>query len=160
MICNSIKTNVFPQCFKHSLIIPILKKPRLDLNNLLNYRPISQLPVISKIREKIICKQITNYLTQHNLNDPNQHAFRPKHSTERVLNMLNDVILKPLDDGLITQLLLLELSSAFDAISHEIILTRLNDEGITDNAFDFIKRYITQRSYSVLIGNEISVRAC
>ena len=75
MICNSIKTNIFPQCFKHSLIIHILKKHRLDLNNLFNYRPESQLTVITKILEKIIFKQITDYLTQHNLNDPNRHAF-------------------------------------------------------------------------------------
>ena len=53
MICNSIKTNVFTQYFKHSLIISILKKPRLDLNNFLNYRPISQQLVISKILEKL-----------------------------------------------------------------------------------------------------------
>ena len=74
--------------------------------------------------------------------------------------MLTDSILKPLDDGLIVQLLLLDLSSAFDTISHDILFTRLNDVGITDNAFDFIKSYITKRSYSVLIGNEISVCVC
>ena len=89
--------------------------------------------------ENIICKQITDYLTQHNLNDPNQHAFHPKHSTETVLNMLTDSILKPLDKGLISQLLLLDLSSTFDTISHESLVTRLNDVGIADNAFDFIK---------------------
>ena len=62
--------------------------------------------------------------------------------------------------GLIPQLLLLNLSSAFDTISHEIIFTRLNEVVITDNDFEFIKSYITKRSYSVLIGNEISVCAC
>ena len=96
-------------------------------------------------------------MTQHNLNDPNQHAFRFKHSTEMVFNMLTDSILKPLDDGLIAQLLLLDLSSAFLIFPHEILFTRLNGVCVTDNAFDFIKSYITKRSYSVLIGNEISV---
>ena len=126
----------------------------------MNYRPISQLSVISKIHENVICKQITDYLTKHNLNDPNQYAFRPKHSTETLLNMLTNSILKPLDDGLIDQLLLLYLSSEFDTISHEILSTRLNYVGITDNAFDVIKSYIKKRSYSVLTGNEISVCAC
>ena len=83
-----------------------------------------------------------------------------EHSTETVLNMLTDSILKPLDDGLIAQLLLLELYNAFDTISHVILFTRLNDVGITDNAFDFIKSYIINISYSLLIGNEISVCAC
>ena len=96
-------------------------------------------------------------MTQHNLNNPNQHAFRSKHSTETVFNMLTDSILKSYDDGLIAQLLLLDLSSTFDSISHDIFFTRLNDVDITDNAFDFIKSYITKRSDSVLIGNEISM---
>ena len=74
--------------------------------------------------------------------------------------MLTDSILKPLDDGLIAQLFLVDLSSAFETISYEILFTRLNDVGITDNAFDFITSYITKIIYSVLIGNKISVRAC
>ena len=65
------------------------------------------------------------------MNYQNQHAFRPKHSTETVLNMLTDSILKPLDDGLIAQLLLLDISSVFDTIYHEILSTRLNYEGMT-----------------------------
>ena len=102
-------------------------------------------------------------MTKHNLNDLNQHAFHPKYSTETILNMLTDSILKPLDNGLITQLLLLDLSIAFHTISHVILFTRLNDVGMvsdTDNVFEFIKSYITKRSYSVLIGNEISICAC
>ena len=63
--------------------------------------------------------------------------------------MLTDSILKPLDGGIIAQLLLLDLSSAFDTISHEMLFTRSNDVGIIDNAFDFI----TKSRYSVLIGN-------
>ena len=74
--------------------------------------------------------------------------------------MSTDSILKHLDSSIIAQLLLLDLSREFDTISHEILFTRLNDIGITDNAFDFIKSYITKRSYSILIGNEISLRAC
>ena len=82
-----------------------IQKTATVLNSLPNYRPISQLPVISKILEKVICKLITDCLTQHNLNVPNQHAFHPKHSTETVLNMLTGSTLKPFDDGLIAQLL-------------------------------------------------------
>ena len=65
-----------------------------------------------------------------------------------------------MNDILIAQLLLLDLSSALDTISYDIPFTCLNDVSINDNAFDFIKSYITKRSYSVSIGNEISVRAC
>ena len=60
--------------------------------------------------------------------------------------MLTDSILKPLDDGIVAQLLLLDLSSTFDTISHEILFTRLNGVGVPGNAFDFIKSYITKKA--------------
>ena len=63
--------------------------------------------------------------------------------------MLTDSILKPLDDGLIAQLLLLDLSSAFDTISHEIIFTRLNDVGITNNDFDLLKDILQKNLFSI-----------
>ena len=66
-----------------------------------------------------------------------------------VLNMLTDSILKPLDDGLIAQLLLLDLSSAFVTISHEIIFTRLNDVGITNNDFDLLKDILQKNLFSI-----------
>ena len=74
-------------------------------------------------------------MTQHNLNDPNQHSFRPKHSIEKVLNITT------LNDGLIAQLRLLDLSNTFDTISHEIIFFRLNYVGINCNSYDSIKSY-------------------
>ena len=48
IICDSIISNTFPQCYTKSMIIPILKKPTLDTSVLLNYKPISQLPIIVK----------------------------------------------------------------------------------------------------------------
>ena len=103
IICDSITSNTFPQCYKKSIIIPILKKHTLDTSVLLNYRPISQLPIISKVLERIICKQITEYLVTNNLYDPNQSAFRPSHSTETALNMVTDSILKSLDENHVAQ---------------------------------------------------------
>ena len=118
IMCDSITSNTFPQFYNKSMIIPILKKPTLDTNVLLNYRPISQLPIISKVLEFIICKHITEYMVTNNLYDPNQSPFRPSHSTETALNMVTDSILKSLDQNHLAQLLLLALTSAFDTILH------------------------------------------
>ena len=151
IICDSITSNTFPQCYKKSMIIPILKKPTLDTSVLLNYRPISQLPIISKVLERIICKQITEYLVTNNLYDPNQSAFRPSHSTETALNMVTDSILKSLDENHVAQLLLLDLTSAFDTILHKNLFVRLAEIGISNNALAFIKSYLEDRYYSVVI---------
>ena len=126
IICDSITSNTFPQCYNKSMIIPILKKPTLDTSVLLNYRPIYQLPIIREVLERIKCKQITGYLViTNNLYDPNQSAFRPSYSTETALNMVTDFILKSLDENNVAQLLLLDLTSAFDTILHKNLFVRL-----------------------------------
>ena len=81
MICDSTTSNKCPHCYKHDMIIPILKKPTLDISVLLNYRPISQLSIISKCLERIICKHNTEYLVTNDFYDPNLSAFKPSHST-------------------------------------------------------------------------------
>ena len=106
------------------------------------------MPIISKVLERIICKQITEYLVTNNLYDPNQSAFRPSHSTETALNMVTDYILKSLN---VAQLLLLDLTSAFDTILHKNIFVRLAEIGISNNALAFIKSYLEDRHYSVVI---------
>ena len=98
-------------------------------------------------------------MAQHNLNDPYKNAFRPITSTETVLNMLTDYILKPLDDGIIAQLLLLDLSSELYNFPWDSFYS-FKDVGTTGNTYDVIKIYITKRSYSVLIEKEISLFAC
>ena len=105
LICDSITSNTFPQYYKQAMIIPILKKSTLNTNVLLNYRLISQLPIISKVLERIICKHITEYLVTNNLYDHNESAFRPSHSTETSLNMITDSILKSLDENHVAQLI-------------------------------------------------------
>ena len=133
------------------MIIHILKKPTLDTSVLLNYIPISQLPIISKVLGKSICKQITEYLIINKLYYPNQSDFRPSHSTETALNMVTDSILKSLDENHVAQLLLLDLTSSFDTISYKNIFVRLAEIGISNNALAFIKSYLEDRYYSVVI---------
>ena len=78
---------------KHAIIKPILKKPGLDIECLSNYRPISQLPFISKILERIVSQQLINYLYVNSLFDTRQSAYRKLHSPETLLlSILNDLI--------------------------------------------------------------------
>ena len=102
------------------------KKPSLDKNLLKNYRPISNLPFLSNILEKIVLYKHLSHLQENNLSNPFQSAYRAGYSTETVLlRILND-ILSALDNDNISVLLFLDLSAAFDTIGHQILLSRLN----------------------------------
>ena len=119
-IDESFITGTIPSDLKHSIISPLIKKPKLDCNTLSNYIPTSQLTTLTKLLDKVIYKQLIIYLTDNNILDPQQSSFRKLHSTKTtILSLLND-LLKSLDNNLPTQLLLLDLSSAFDTINLDL----------------------------------------
>ena len=100
-------------------------KSHHDKNLLKNYRPISNLPFLSKILEKVVLHKLLSHFQENSLSNPFQSASRAGHSTQTVLlRMVND-ILSALDNDNISVLLLLDLSAAFDTIDHQI-LSRLN----------------------------------
>ena len=119
---KSFSDGMLPQSFKSSYITPILKKPNFDNGDTNSYRPISNLSVISKLLERLILRRITNHLNDNNLFPMNQSAYRQFHSTETaVLKVFSDV-LSAADHGKLTLLALLDLSSAFDTVDHNILL--------------------------------------
>ena len=149
-INSSLNLGVVPSIFKAAIVRPILKKPGSDPELLSNYRPISLLPFLSKVLEKVVAKQLTAHLESHNLLASFQSGFRRRHSTETALVMITKDILSSNDSGKVTALVLLDLSAAFDTIDHEILLSRLeNDMGITGTALSWFRSYLTGRSQVV-----------
>ncbi len=116
---------VFPESFKHAIVQPLLKGPHLDPTVYNNYRPISKLSFISKVLEKIALSQFTSYLDTFNILDPFQSGFRALNSTESALLKVTNDILLSIDSGSSAILILLDLSAAFDAVDHDILLKRL-----------------------------------
>ena len=96
-----------------------------DENLLKNYRPISNLPFLSKILEKVVLHKLLSHLQANNLCNPFQSAYRAGHSTETVLLCVVHNILSALDNDNISVLLLLDLSAAFDTADHQILLSCL-----------------------------------
>ena len=157
---SSLASGIFPQYFKSALVTPILKKRCLDHNDLNNYRPVSNLCLITKILEKLVLSHVSAYLNSHNLYNTCQSAYRLSHSTETaLLKFVNDMFLS-LNKGNISVLALLDFSSAFDTIDHPILVHRLHtDFGFTDTVLQWFSSYLTDRTHYVSLSNHCSALA-
>ena len=155
MINKSLSSGVVPSCFKHALVRPLLKKANLDPNCLRNYRPISSLPFLSKVLERIVLKQFLLHLQSHSLLEPFQSAYRKCHSTETALLRVVNDLLQASDTGHVSILPLIDLSAAFDTTDHGILINRLHTTfGCTGKVLDWFTSYLTCRTQSVFVGHE------
>lgn len=152
----SLSLGQVPCEMKLAHVKPILKKSGLDSNNLKNYRPVSNLTFISKLVEKVVDSQFSSHLDVNNLLPSMQSAYRPKHSVETALLRVQNDILRAVDESQGVILVLLDLSAAFDTIDHELLLSKLENMGITDSALSWVKSYLTDRQQVICIQNETS----
>ncbi|KAK7890884.1 hypothetical protein WMY93_022847 [Mugilogobius chulae] len=146
IIHSSLTSGTVPSSFKTASITPILKKPGLDPNNFNNLRPISNLPFISKILEKTVAFQLNTHLATNNLYEQFQSGFRPLHSTETALLKITNDLLLASDSGFLSILILLDLTAAFDTISHNILIHRLQSIGISHTTLSWFTSYLSDRS--------------
>ena len=154
-------TGAFPTQFKHGVVTPIIKKKDLDPDILKNYRPITNLSFVSKVTERVVSNQLHQYLQVNNLYARMQSAYRPNHSTETALLRVHNDICLALDDNNDFILVLLDLSSAFDMVNHQILLGRLQKRyGVNGTVLDWLESYLSGRMQSVRIGNETSEPVC
>ena len=153
IINQMITTGIFPDSFKISKIDPIFKKG--DVSLLSNYRPISLLPTISKIFERILYNQLYEYFNSNNLLAEQQYGFRTNHSTEYAAVRLVDTISKEMESGSTPTALYFDLSKAFDTLSFDA-LYKLNYYGVKGNAFKLLKNYLTNRKQYVVFNSQNS----
>ena len=124
----------------------------LDQNSLKNYRPVSNIKFLSKVIEKHIVNNITEHMIENNLGEPLQSAYRVAHSTETALLKVKNDIMTSIHNRHGVFLVLLDLSAAFDTVTHEILFDRMENEiGITGSALKLLKSYFTGRTTSVCI---------
>ena len=100
--------------------------------------------------EKVVQCQLQHYLTLNHLLSPTQHGFRPKHSTESALIQISDRALSAMDQGHISLLCLIDLSKAFDVISHSKLLEKLQLHCVETTWF---KKYLSGHTQSVFISS-------
>ena len=153
-IVNLSMTNSdVPPPLKRALILPLIKKLQLDPEVYKNYRPVSNLPYISKLIERVVAKRLVDHLVKNNLYEKNQSAYRELHSTETALLRVHNDIQQIVDTDGAAVLVLLDLSAAFDTIDHARLLSILeHDNGVTGPALAWFKSYLSDRSQAVSIG--------
>ena len=143
----SFKYQKFPDRWKHAIIKPIPKKE--DPTSASDFRPISILPAISKIIEKIACSQMCNFFKGDKSLDKLQSAYKKFHSTNTALLNISDDIYQSLDKSQITILILLDYSKAFDCANHKLILAKLKAAGFQDDALSWVLGYLSDRKQKV-----------
>ena len=150
----SMRSGLIPSEWKSAKIIPIHKSgPRSSFDN---YRPISVLPAISKVMETIIHRQVMNFLNENKLLSQNQFGFRPKMSTELAAVKFIDEIRMSVDKGNLVGAVFIDLTKAFDTISHSKLLSKLPQYGINGTELDWFKDYLFRRAACVSYNNHIS----
>ena len=151
IINQSLETGIFPDAFKTSKVTPLYKKgDKTDLNN---YRPISILPTISKVFERVIHVQLYDYFCKNNLLCEQQYGFRSKHSTELATIKLVDFLVKSMDENKIPGAIYLDLSKAFDTLNFNILINKLKFYGFTGTPLKLLENYLRDRHQFVAFKN-------
>ena len=151
---QSITLSLFPDEWKTARVIPIYKSGKRNVAG--NYRPISVLPAISKIMEKILYDQLYDYLLNFKLLSDSQFGFQKFHSTATaLLECTNDWYIN-LDRKSFNLVVLIDLKKAFDTVDHHILLRKLELYGIKGQASSFLKSYLYNRSQKCQINGVMS----
>ena len=149
-----LELGYFPECWKLSLIKPLpkTKKPATygDL------RPVSILPALSKVLERIIYNQLYEYVVNNGIINSLQSGFRKGHSTTTVLLNIVDDIFRSTDLGKATLLILLDFSKAFDTLDHSLLCAKLYYHGLDEVSLSFFKNYLSGRFQRVFVEGGVS----
>ena len=155
IINRSLDMGLCPKMWKEAKVIPLPKDTNAAFNEK-NSRPISILPVLSKIMERLVHSQIQAYFTSNNLVTNFQHAYRAGHSTSTALIQMTDDWLKAIDNSMLVGAVLLDFSAAFDVLDHFLLVEKLKCYGFNSSALKWIRSYLSHRSQKVYLNGSLS----
>ena len=127
-----------------------------DRTNATNYRPISILPSLSEILERVVHSQLHEYLNSTNLLSKNQFGFRSKRSTATALSGFADEVLLNMEKGDVCGAVFLDLTKAFDTVDHGILMSKLSSVGVSPSALEWFTSYLSNRKQRTSCENELS----
>ena len=147
--------SVFPNSWKSSSVCPVIKNSgeRCDFSK---YRPISLLPIISKVFESLINNHIITHLEKFSRLSDVQYGFRSSRSTADILTVITDPIVRSLDSSFETRTIALNISKAFDKVWHKGLLLKLKSYGISGRILSILKSFLTNRKMKVVLDGQSS----
>lgn len=151
---SSFSTGVFPNDWKQAEVVAHVKEGDHEIAN--NNRPISLLPVLSKVLERLAHNQIVDFLSSNNLMSVHQSGNKKNHSTETLGILFTNHILEAMDNGKLTAVMMLDLSKAFDSIDHHNLLEKLKRLNFSQPALSWLQSYLTNRTQRVRINSALS----
>ncbi|EFA11785.1 putative RNA-directed DNA polymerase from transposon BS-like Protein [Tribolium castaneum] len=154
LINYCIRTSTFPKCLKKSLLTPVHKKS--DKSDINNFRPISLTPIFSKILEKVLVQQFTQHFEDNNLLCPHQFGFRIQRSTVDAITDFTNEIHDCFENAKFAKATFLDLSKAFDCVSHTILVRKMFYYKILLNSCKLLSSYLSDRQQSVNFKNTVS----
>ena len=151
----SFTTGIFPDKMKIAKVIAIYKSAGSKME-CKNYRPISLLPIFSKVFEKLMHSRIYSFLNDKNILFKNQYGFQKNKSTDHAILDIHSKIINAYEKGEIPCCIFLDFAKAFDTVNHNILLNKLYHYGIRGNSFKWLESYLNNRQQCVQVGNQIS----
>ena len=150
----SLHESVFPCAMKIARVIPSFKSGAQD--NIDNYRPISALPILSKVFEKLTFRRMSDFISRHCLLSPSQFGFRKGRSTTHAIIRLVSPIVEAYHQKIFCACFFLDLRKAFDTIDHELLLQKLSHYGFRGHSHEYLKSYYNNRKQYVYLHGQSS----
>lgn len=151
---KSIISCIFPNSWKNAKVFPVYRgNAKNDLNN---YRPISVLPVVAKVLEKLVFDQLYSYFTENYILSKFQSGFRSGHSTVTALLQATEKWFKNIDHGFINGVVFVDLSKAFDTVDHAILLKKLSMYGVNEILLKWFSSYLANRFQCCMVNGDRS----
>ena len=157
MVNQSLQKSSVAETLQKALVFPTIKNPYGDREALTNYRPVSNIPFLSKLLEKVVLGQLNEYIQHNSLLGKHQSGYRVGHSCETLLVSMFDDLLGEMDKGNVVALICLDMSAAFDTVDHEGLLKVLRERfGVDGVPLQWFKSYLSSRSFSVSVHDCLS----
>ena len=154
LVNQSFQTGIFPDKLKIAKVITLFKKGNPELPS--NYRPISLLPIFSKIFEKLMYRRLYRFLEIHDVLFSLQFGFQENHSIDHALVSLTETVKNTLDNKRFGCGIFIDLQKAFDTVNHKILLSKLEHYGVRGCALEWFRSYLSDRKQYVSVNGSNS----